>query len=368
MPIEVGLWKLGDRLKAIQYSRIASEKQLESLLAADVSVIDSDLMLIGRQVVTASGGFIDLLALDVTGQIVVIELKRDRTPREVVAQILDYASWASTLTEVQISNIFTDFQHRHAPGQLPRSLSEAFQDCFSVSQLPEPLNDSHRLILVASELDDSSERIINYLADHGISINAAFFRVFRDGDSEFLIRAWLADPDQVEARVEAKRERLPWNGEFYVSFGVSQTRSWDEARKYGFISAGHGAWYTRTLSALEPGSRIWVNIPGSDGGYVGVGIVKDAVVPIDEFTVKSDNGSMVPILSLPLNAAGNPTMANNPEKAEHFVRVEWLYTVPQSQAIREPGFFGNQNSAAKPRDQKWSFTIERLKEHFGIAD
>jgi hypothetical protein len=368
MPIEVGLWKLGDRLKAIQYSRIAREKQLESLLAADVSVIDSDLMLIGRQVVTGSGGFIDLLALDVTGQIVVIELKRDRTPREVVAQILDYASWASTLTEVQISNIFTDFQQRHTPGRPPRSLSETFQNHFSVSELPEPLNETHRLILVASELDDSSERIINYLAEHGISINAAFFRVFRDGDSEFLIRAWLADPDQVEARVEAKRERLPWNGEFYVSFGANQNRNWDEARKYGFISAGHGVWYTRTLSSLEPGSRIWVNIPGSDGGYVGVGIVKESVVPIDEFTVKTESGNVVPILSLPLNICRQPTMASDPDKAEHLVRVEWLHTVHQSQAMRETGFFGNQNSVAKPRDQKWTFTVERLKQHFGITE
>jgi hypothetical protein len=29
----------------------------------------------------------------VEGRIHVIELKRDRTPREVVAQILDYGSW-----------------------------------------------------------------------------------------------------------------------------------------------------------------------------------------------------------------------------------------------------------------------------------
>jgi hypothetical protein len=36
---------------------------------------------------------------------------------------------------------------------------------------------------VASELDDSSERIITDLADeYGFAINAAFFRVFRDGD------------------------------------------------------------------------------------------------------------------------------------------------------------------------------------------
>src|SRR5262249_50177288 len=51
--------------------------------------------------------------------------------------------------------------------------------------------------------------------------------------------------------------KLSWNGEFYVSFGGD--REWEEARRYGFISAGGGAWYSQTLELLEPGGRIWVN-------------------------------------------------------------------------------------------------------------
>ena len=31
--------------------------------------------------------------------------------------------------------------------------------------MPESLNEAHELVLVAGELDDSSERIINYLAE-----------------------------------------------------------------------------------------------------------------------------------------------------------------------------------------------------------
>ena len=47
--------------------------------------------------------------------------------------------------------------------------------------LPETINSSHHMILVAAELDASSERIINYLADrHDISINAVFFNFLRD--------------------------------------------------------------------------------------------------------------------------------------------------------------------------------------------
>ena len=44
-------------------------------------VEDGRLLLIGRQVATELGGYVDLLALDRERNGVVIELKRDRTPR-----------------------------------------------------------------------------------------------------------------------------------------------------------------------------------------------------------------------------------------------------------------------------------------------
>lgn len=61
-------------------------------------------------------------------------------------------------------------------------------------------------------------------------------------------------------------------------------------------------------------------------------------------------------------------MAKDPEKAEHMVRVEWIKTVPLKDAVKEKGFFGNQNSAAKPRAKKWAFTVERLKLRFGVGN
>lgn len=85
MPIKVGLWKLGNRLQPVEFTRMDSENRLESVLADDITVVDPGLLLIGRQVPTAFGKFIDLLAVDSDGSLVVIELKRDRTPREVEA-------------------------------------------------------------------------------------------------------------------------------------------------------------------------------------------------------------------------------------------------------------------------------------------
>jgi hypothetical protein len=61
----------------------------------------------------------------------------------------------------------------------------------------------------------------------------------------------------------------PWNGEFYSSFGHGESRSWEDAVEYGFICAGGGSWYSRTLQLLSPGDRLWVRVPGC--GFVGVG-------------------------------------------------------------------------------------------------
>jgi hypothetical protein len=50
------------------------------------------------------------------------------------------------------------------------------------------------------------------------------------------------------------------------------------------------------------------------------------------------------------------------ERWEYYVRVDWIKTVPLEKAIKEKGFFGNQNSVARPKARKWVHTIERLKQ------
>ena len=367
MAIEIALWRLGDKLSRIGFSPIDTENRLEEMLVEDITVVDSSLLLIGRQVPTSYGKFIDLLSLDVDGNLVVIELKRNRTPREVVAQLLDYGSWVRDLEDDDIASIFDKYIAKYCPKNVGTSLDQAFCERFKLEEMPESLNDSHELMIVASELDDSTERIITYLADeYGVAINAAFFRYFKDEEREYLSRAWLSSPDAVEAKVVEQRTKLPWNGEYYVSFGHSDDgswRHWEDALKHGFVSAGGGEWYVRTLKLLEPGGRIWVNIPGQ--GYVGVGRVVEGPVIAKSFLVRDEAGNDVPITET--DVQGNWSQ-REVGMEECIVRVEWLKTVPVSEAVREKGFFGNQNSAAKPRAKRWLHTIERLKTRFGITD
>ena len=229
MTVEVGLWRLGDKPEKVRFVPIPKEEKLEDILAADLSILDPRLLLIGRQVLTGFGKFIDLLAMDADGKLVVIELKRDKTPREIVAQTLDYGSWIRDLEDDAIAAIFDAFMSKYHPDQSGISLDDAFRQKFGGVEPPENWNEGHELLIVAGHLDASTERIVNYLNDeHGVAINAVFFRFFIDEGREYLSRVWLIDPTEVEVKSVEAKSGEPWNGEFYANFGHGESRQWEE--------------------------------------------------------------------------------------------------------------------------------------------
>lgn len=357
MPINHAVWKVGGQPTQLTEVSLESEALLEQMIVSDPNILSPQWLLVGQQVRTDHGGIIDLLALNQDGQIVVIELKRNQTPREVVAQALDYASWAKDLTADEIAHIFDRFTNGS-------ELGEAFQQKFGLILDEEQLNGSHQIVIVASSLDSSTERIVNYLNDMDVAINVIFFQALQDGESQYLSRAWLIDPIETENRATTGQagERSEWNGEYYVSFGHDEDRDWNDAIEYGFISAGGGAWYTRTLSLLSPGDRVWVNIPGQ--GYVGVGTVLGKSVRASEFQVEVDSEKRN-FLDI-AQAKYHRQFVDDEDMSEYFVPIEWIQTRSVNEAISEVGFFGNQNSVCRPRANRWNHTIERLKRHFGI--
>jgi hypothetical protein len=356
MPIRTALWKVASQPEPLIESALSSEKLLEDMIVANPRLLSDEWMIIGRQEDTGFGGRIDLLAVAPDGALVLIEIKRDRTPREVVAQALDYASWVQMLHSDDIAGIYSRF----APG---KNLNDDFQKRFGQPLDEESLNQNHQIIIVAGSLDDSTERIIGYLSERDISINVLCFQVFTYGGEQLISRAWLLDPvrSQVIAAATPSGAKEPWNGEFYHSYGASQTRSWEDAVQYGFICGGGAAWYSRTLRQLNPGDRVWVNVPGR--GYAGVGRVTGHAQPVTEFKVPTPDGER-PVLEVAKRGTYHSEFINDSERCEYFVPVKWLETVALNQAVQEIGLFGNQNTVCKPTAPKWRSTVERLKERF----
>jgi hypothetical protein len=154
----------------------------------------------------------------------------------------------------------------------------------------------------------------------------------------------------------------PWNGEFYVSFGDADgERSWQDAVAYGFVAAGGGPWYSKTLNLLNPGDRTWVKIPST--GFVGVGIVRSRPEPAASFLIATPEGER-PVLEVAKRAHYHRELVDDPERCDYFVAIDWLQTVAREQSVREIGIFGNQNTVCRPSTPKWRHTVDRLKVHF----
>ncbi|EXG82376.1 endonuclease NucS domain-containing protein [Cryptosporangium arvum] len=361
MPVEIALWRADtDPPSRLAPTGVPLESQLEQLIETDPAILGEPLLLIGRQVPTGYGTFIDLLAVDAEGGLHVLELKRARTPREVVAQTLDYGSWVVGLSHSDVHEVFAGYR----PG-LP--FEAAFAERFGAAP-PDELNTRQHLTIVASDIDPATERIVSYLnTGFAVPVNVLFFRYFTDADRSYLARTWLLDDaPSIGGRPTGTRRgtREEWNGQdWYVAFGEEAgSRNWDDARSYGFVSAGGGTWFTKTLRALPVGARIFVHIPKN--GYVGVGIVAgpaqtstDAVLTINldrqQFTDLALQGSY---------RLGEPI---DPDHAEYIVPVEWIHTRDRDQAIWQRGMFANQNSACKLRNQ---FTLDALSRAFGLEN
>jgi len=360
MPQRTALWTVGSSPVALSEARLASERLLEDMIVSAPRILSEEWMLIGRQEATMTGR-IDLLAIAPDGALVLIELKRERTPRDVVAQALDYACWVEGLEADAIAAIYARF----APG---RDLSADFLSNFGQPLDEDTLNDSHQIVIVATHLDEGSERIVCYLGDKAIAINVLCFQIFENGGQQLLSRTWLNDPvqAQVSAATPAKsgpREREPWNGEFYACFGHGESREWEEGRLYGFLSGGGGSWYSNTLNLLSPGDKVWVKAPGY--GFVGVGEVTGPREPITTFTVATETGDR-PAAEVLQGGNYHRQWNDDPERMEYFVPVRWQLAVSLQEAVNEIGMFGNQNTVCKPTTPKWRTTVDRLKDRWDL--
>ncbi|MFD9319213.1 MULTISPECIES: endonuclease NucS domain-containing protein [unclassified Streptomyces] len=366
MPLEFGLWRVDDKPVRVATRPMPLESRLEELIEADPGILGHPLLLIGRQVLTQYGKVVDLLGMDAEGGLHVLELKRDRTPREVVAQVLDYGSWVQELTNEQIRDIYASYARGRG---LAEELDEAFAVRFGGTP-PEALNSTHALTIVASEIDAATERIVTYLASgFQVPVNVLFFRYFEDEGRSYLARTWLMDEAEAvvpSAGAKGRGKQEPWNGsDWYVSFGdEAGGRNWDDALRYGFVSAGGGEWFSRTLRSLPLGARVFTHIPKV--GYVGVGTVSGEPQPFEDAVlgneVESRRMSDLPLAGT-YRRAGDRAESDADDRREWIVPVTWERAVPREEALWRTGFFANQNSACKLRAR---FTIEEVTRHFGI--
>jgi hypothetical protein len=161
------------------------ESVLENWLErnSDDILEEGKLLIIGRQVTTNLGSIIDLLGIDREGNTVVVELKRDRTPRETLAQALEYASFVEELNTDQLEAIL-----QHYTSDEALSLATYHRDYFELaSDEAVSFNKEQRIVLVGQRITGEIRQTASFLRRKGIRVTCLEFSYFQANDGKHLL-------------------------------------------------------------------------------------------------------------------------------------------------------------------------------------
>lgn len=118
-----------------------------------------NLLIVGRQI----GAVIDLLAIDATGVLYIIELKLHEASPVVIAQVIDYRRWARRLTREELLSVV-------ARNALHNGLEEAFQQHFG-HPIPVSPTNPPVIMIIAESIDQRAARCILELKDGDFAVS-----------------------------------------------------------------------------------------------------------------------------------------------------------------------------------------------------
>lgn len=157
----------------LEHEEAILEDWLES--NPDGIVEDGRILIIGRQVVTNFGGYVDLLGLDREGDVVVVELKRDRTPRDTIAQSLEYVSFAERLHTDQLEEILRSYMNDES-----LSIAEHHREYFELdSDEAVAFNKDQRIVIVGQRVSREIRQTASFLCSKGIRVTCIEFTFFQ---------------------------------------------------------------------------------------------------------------------------------------------------------------------------------------------
>ena len=162
-----------------------TEEELEEIHVRSPDMLERGLQLVGRQTPMTGGGYLDLLAVDGDGRLVVFELKRGTLSRDAVAQVVDYAS---DLDAIEFEDLEKVVASHSGSGDIPKidHFIEWYDRQYegkSIESLKPP-----RMVLVGLGVDHAAERMVNFLVDRGVEISLVTFQGFEHGAKVLLAR------------------------------------------------------------------------------------------------------------------------------------------------------------------------------------
>ena len=213
-----------DKLIIAQETNVELESHLENWLEnSPWAIIQDKLVLwIDRQPSAQDEEgtiFPDLLGVDSEGNLVIIEFKRGKTPRSVVAQLLEYAAWANELPPEQIHEIADAYFEKRDEFR-GKTFSQAFREVFDIPETDElpPLKRKLRLFVVAEEIQPRVVNVCRFLrTSYKIDVSCIAVSKFQteSGDEIVSTETKVGDEEIVtpKARQQRTSQTSQWSGD-----------------------------------------------------------------------------------------------------------------------------------------------------------
>lgn len=113
---------------------------------------------------------LDLLAVDKSGQLVIIENKLDDSGRDVVWQALKYASYCSTLTRARVVDIYRQYLQENDIDDDPEVLLAEFLEADDLGESPLNAGADQRIILISANFRREVTATVLWLLQRQIDI------------------------------------------------------------------------------------------------------------------------------------------------------------------------------------------------------
>jgi hypothetical protein len=162
-----------------------AEKELEEWVQSNPNLIveGMNILVVGQQVATNLNTYIDLLGIDREGNTAIVELKRGRTPRETLAQALEYTSFVEGLGYEQLEQVLMQYT-----GEDGTVLSESHRKHFQLGEEESvAFNKDQRIFIVGQNVSPEIRQTSLFLRKKGFDVTCVEFKFFETKSKEQLV-------------------------------------------------------------------------------------------------------------------------------------------------------------------------------------
>lgn len=250
------------KLKEVRFSDLGfSEREhLQEWLANQPDALGEELLIIQKEF----AGFddtkerLDLLALDKTGALVIIENKLDDSGRDVVWQCLKYASYCSTLSKSNIADIYQQYLDRAGIDAKAKDRICQFLEQEDFGEVILNTGSDQRLIMVAAQFRKEVTSTVLWLLNHDVRLQCFKATPFQHDDLLFL------SLEQVIPLAEAQE----------LMIGISEKEKEEHTTERGQATRHtlRTEFWHKTLEALEDaGIDLYENVGPSRDHWLNAG-------------------------------------------------------------------------------------------------